>query len=946
MQPKTHRLISVLLLLALLLTLAAPAMAQEPTTAAAAIEAAGATCSPLTKEQQATFDRLAQLKETGQLDSAGYDLFVKLLEQAECAAAAAAPEGGEAVSGYTFAQTSGAYTEITGGTLHGSGTTVDDNNYNAVNIGFTFTYDGANYTQVGINANGFVRMGGTAFTTSCLYTPISSTDTTNCKNLVSALGMDLQGNALGELRSQTTGTTPNQVFTVQWKDFRYYNVTSEGFNFQIKLYETSNKVELVYGAFTKNTTSRSPQVGIKGATNADYSNRTGSNWAASTAGGSNAATMTLSTTALPASGQTYTWTPPSGPPACAVSPSPANAATGVSISTTLAWSAGSGTTPTSHDVYFGTAASPPFVANVTASPYSPGTLAYSTTYYWQIVPKNASGPATGCPVWSFTTMADPTVTVFPYSQDFNGASFPGWTVENTNGDANVWGIGMTYRRGILGGAAIIFYNSTLAMNDWLFTPPLQLTGGVTYGVRFFYRSSGATFPEKMEVKWGSTASSAGMTNGPIFDNSNIINTEMKQAIATFTPGSSGIYYVGFHGYSAADMYYLVVDDVTVYDTADSTWQWQGGAGNDWFVNANWEGSIVPGELDEVKIPVVVRAPSASSPFIGPSTETSYGRVNNLTVDAGATLELGTNHNLKVQGTLTNNGTLKQTRAVSLGSPTVFLNITDGATTPVSKYFGVEMNPTSVNMGNTTVTVSGNQQCAGVANTTVKRCFTVTPTTQAAADIKFYFSEPEMTPTGQPLASQNVWNYHTSAWNAVTRGTDSGACASGAINCFVQGTGIANYSPFVVGPAQPLAVTLASFTAQGGADRITVAWETVSETGNAGFNLYRADSAAGPQTLLTYVPSQAPGSSQGFAYGYEDLAVQPGQTWWYTLEDVALNGATTLHGPISATVQAPTAVTLASVSASPAAGTGAALPWLLGAAGAGLALAASRLRRRA
>ena len=141
---------------------------------------------------------------------------------------------------------------------------------------------------------------------------------------------------------------------------------------------------------------------------------------------------------------------------------------------------------------------------------------------------------------------------------------------------------------------------------------------------------------------------------------------------------------------------------------------------------------------------------------------------------------------------------------------------------------------------------------------------------------------------------------------------------------------------------PLAVTLAGFTAQAQADRIVIAWETVSELENVGFNLYRSDSALGPQTLLAYQPSQAPGSAQGFAYSYEDLTVQPGQTWWYWLEDVSLSGATTLHGPVSATVQTPTAVTLNSVSASPAAA-GSALPWLLAVAGAGVALALGRRR---
>jgi hypothetical protein len=95
-------------------------------------------------------------------------------------------------------------------------------------------------------------------------------------------------------------------------------------------------------------------------------------------------------------------------------------------------------------------------------------------------------------------------------------------------------------------------------------------------------------------------------------------------------------------------------------------------------------------------------------------------------------------------------------------------------------------------------------------------------------------------------------------------------------------------------------------------------------------------------LIAVLPSQAPGSTQGAAYSYEDLAVQPGETWWYWLEDVSLSGAATLHGPVSVHFTAPTAVTLGSLSASPAAA-GALLPWLLAAAGAGAALAVRRRR---
>jgi len=89
-------------------------------------------------------------------------------------------------------------------------------------------------------------------------------------------------------------------------------------------------------------------------------------------------------------------------PGQATNPNPANGATGVSITADLSWTAGSGAT--SHDVYFGTAASPPFIQNQTATTYDTGTMANSTTYYWKIDEKNASGTTTGV-VWSFTTAA-------------------------------------------------------------------------------------------------------------------------------------------------------------------------------------------------------------------------------------------------------------------------------------------------------------------------------------------------------------------------------------------------------------------------------------------------------------------------------------------------------------------------------------------------------------
>jgi hypothetical protein len=115
-------------------------------------------------------------------------------------------------------------------------------------------------------------------------------------------------------------------------------------------------------------------------------------------------------------------------------------------------------------------------------------------------------------------------------------------------------------------------------------------------------------------------------------------------------------------------------------------------------------------------------------------------------------------------------------------------------------------------------------------------------------------------------------------------------------------------------SNPLAVMLASFAAQQQEDAVQVTWETVSELNNAGFNLYRSLAADGERTLLATVPSAAPGSTAGAAYSWRDPDVVAGQTYWYLLEDMDLSGATSLHGPVSVAVQAPTAVALASFEA--------------------------------
>lgn len=116
--------------------------------------------------------------------------------------------------------------------------------------------------------------------------------------------------ASGEIRSETTGPSGSRIHIIQFSNFRKFNTTIDNFNFQIRLYEQTNIIEYVYGTFFSSNTNAAPQVGLRGATNASFRTRTGTNWAASTGGFSNTSAMTLTGASRPASGQTYRWIPP------------------------------------------------------------------------------------------------------------------------------------------------------------------------------------------------------------------------------------------------------------------------------------------------------------------------------------------------------------------------------------------------------------------------------------------------------------------------------------------------------------------------------------------------------------------------------------------------------------------------------------------------------------
>lgn len=120
-------------------------------------------------------------------------------------------------------------------------------------------------------------------------------------------------------------------------------------------------------------------------------------------------------------------TPPTDVPPPAWQPLPADLAENVGIETNLSWSSHGGSPD---DYLFSLWKTDPveIIENnlvTTATTYNPASfLEYGTNYSWRVIPRNSFGPALGCPTWTFTTVADPSIAVFPWTEAFDEADFP------------------------------------------------------------------------------------------------------------------------------------------------------------------------------------------------------------------------------------------------------------------------------------------------------------------------------------------------------------------------------------------------------------------------------------------------------------------------------------------------------------------------------------------
>lgn len=233
---------------------------------------------------------------------------------------------------YGFTSTTGTYADNSGAATTIAGVRADTFMSTAQNIGFTFVYEGVNYTQFKMSSNGFISLNMTG--TSSLTTNDFSAANATSRPVIAPLWDDLDGaTPASSLASyEVTGVAPNRVLTVEWKnwEWNWNSGATPVISFQVKLYETTNVIEFIYRQEATAVASGSASIGIGSATGSgagSYLNLT-----SVTVPAVSSTTSTTNINTKPATNQIFRFTPPTpcvgAPVAGSVTPAVQNICSG------------------------------------------------------------------------------------------------------------------------------------------------------------------------------------------------------------------------------------------------------------------------------------------------------------------------------------------------------------------------------------------------------------------------------------------------------------------------------------------------------------------------------------------------------------------------------------------------------------------------------------------
>lgn len=215
---------------------------------------------------------------------------------------------------YTFSNGTRAYEEVVPDVVvfDGPAAQVDDAISPDFNIGFPLNFGGDIDTNFRVSSNGYLTLVSNGAGVSTAYGgTMNSTFPANAR-IIAAHDQDLHSYGTGVCGIKYLGAAPNRVTVIQWKNWqRYGQIGLFNLNFQIRIYEGSNRIELCYGAATTSTTNTySAQVGIRVGENTNVlALNSTTTWADAVANTTNTNRIPVTATVLPDSSRLFTFAP-------------------------------------------------------------------------------------------------------------------------------------------------------------------------------------------------------------------------------------------------------------------------------------------------------------------------------------------------------------------------------------------------------------------------------------------------------------------------------------------------------------------------------------------------------------------------------------------------------------------------------------------------------------
>lgn len=171
-----------------------------------------------------------------------------------------------------------------------------------------------------------------------------------------------------------------------------------------------------------------------------------------------------------------------------------------------------------------------------------------------------------------------TITDFPWSEGFEGATFPptGWSMIDNDGDGNNWGLQLVLQDGETW-QDVEGYDSdhsvvsasyrndvgALTPDNWLITPALQLPADIDYNLTYWVGAVDANYYDDHYEVMISTTTGTDITNFTSVFEETLSTNLWQQRVISLAAYAGQTIYIAFVHNESEDIYIMKIDDISV-----------------------------------------------------------------------------------------------------------------------------------------------------------------------------------------------------------------------------------------------------------------------------------------------------------------------------------------------------------------------------------------------